>query len=69
MGGELGLPWMVLRQRAHQCRNPITDLQRKMRRRGPNHLRELSLVGNGIDVFANGHDRDLATAGDDGDRR
>jgi hypothetical protein len=60
---ELRLPRVLVRQKARQGSNAIADLQRKMRGRRANHLRKLSLVWNGIDVLANGHGRDLATAG------
>lgn len=69
MRSEFGLPRVILRQRARQRCNPIADLQRKMRCRRADHLRKLSLAGDGIDVFANGHGRDLATAAPGSDRR
>lgn len=66
---ELGLPWVILRQRARQHGNPIADLQREMRRRRADHLSKLRLVRDGIGVFADRHERDLATAGAGGARR
>ena len=69
MRSEFRLPRVILRQRVRQGSNPIADLQRKMRCRRANHLRKLSLIRDGIDVFANSHGPDLATAGHSGERR
>jgi hypothetical protein len=69
MRREFRLPRVILRQRVRQGSNTIADLQRKMRCRRANHLHKLSLIWDGIDVFANSHERNLATAGHGGDRR
>jgi hypothetical protein len=68
MRREFRLPRVILRQRVRQGSDPIADLQRKMRCRRANHLHKLSLIRDGIDVFANSHGHNLATTGHSGDR-
>lgn len=52
---KLGPARMIARKRAGERRDTIPDLQGEVRRGGSHHLRQRSLVRNGVDVFADRH--------------